>query len=62
MVLAEALGRLPERDREALILRYVADLSLREIAAITGRTSAAVGMRLTRAKRKLRNLLEDDDD
>jgi RNA polymerase sigma-70 factor, ECF subfamily len=59
--LAEALRRLTSRERQAVVLRYYADRSLREIAATTGSTFPAVGMLLTRARRKLRALLEDDD-
>ena len=54
----EALAKLSERDRDFLILRYVEQLSMREIAEITGTTEAAVKMRHVRALEKLRELLE----
>jgi RNA polymerase sigma-70 factor (ECF subfamily) len=53
-----ALAELAERDREFLILRYVEQLSMREIAEITGATEAAVKMRHVRALERLRALLD----
>lgn len=53
----EALAKLSARDRDFLILRYVEQLSMREIAEITGATEAAVKMRHVRALEKLRELL-----
>jgi RNA polymerase sigma-70 factor (ECF subfamily) len=55
-----ALGQLAEGDREVLVLRYLEDLSTREIAAVLDVTQAAVKMRQLRALRRLRDLLGDD--
>jgi RNA polymerase sigma-70 factor (ECF subfamily) len=41
-LLVEELQRLPETQREALVLRFVAGLSLRETAASMGKTERAV--------------------
>jgi RNA polymerase sigma factor (sigma-70 family) len=60
--LMEALKRLSQKEREAVVLRYYGDRSLHEIASTMGSTVPAVGMLLTRARRRLRTLLEDDDD
>ena len=43
---------LPEAEREALLLRYVEDLSVREIAGIIGRTEKGVESLLRRAKQR----------
>jgi RNA polymerase sigma-70 factor (ECF subfamily) len=43
---------LPEAEREALLLRYVEDLSVREIAAIMKRTEKAVESLLRRARQR----------
>jgi RNA polymerase sigma-70 factor, ECF subfamily len=53
----DALGRLGERDREVLILRYLEQLSAAEIAAVVGSTPGAVKVRHLRALERLRALL-----
>jgi RNA polymerase sigma-70 factor (ECF subfamily) len=58
--LRRALAQLPEGDREVLVLRYLEDLSPKEIAAVLDVTEAAVKMRQLRALRRLRDLLGDD--
>jgi RNA polymerase sigma-70 factor (ECF subfamily) len=61
LALAEALAKLPPGQRAASILHYYADYSLQETAAVLGSTVPAVGMQLTRARRRLRELLEERD-
>jgi RNA polymerase sigma-70 factor (ECF subfamily) len=58
--LLEALGALPERDRELLVLRYLEGLSTDEIAAELGTSRGAVMTRHTRALVRLRGLFGDD--
>jgi RNA polymerase sigma-70 factor, ECF subfamily len=41
-VLVEELGRLPETQREVLMLRFVAGLSAREVGGAVGKTESAV--------------------
>jgi DNA-directed RNA polymerase specialized sigma24 family protein len=43
-----------------VVLHHAADLPVREVAVSLGMTSAAVRMNLTRARRRLRELLEED--
>jgi RNA polymerase sigma-70 factor, ECF subfamily len=52
-----ALGALPEQDREVLVLRYLEDLSAREVGAVLGTSEAAAKMRALRALRRLRGLM-----
>lgn len=59
--LSEALSKLPEKQRAAVILHYYADLKVRDVAAVMGTSSAAVKVSLMRARRSLRSLLETDD-
>lgn len=54
-----ALSLLPETYREPLLLQVLGGLSSAEIAASLGSTEEAVNMRLTRARRTLRDLLGD---
>jgi RNA polymerase sigma-70 factor (ECF subfamily) len=59
--LSEALSRLPDGQRAAVVLHYDADLPIRDVARVMGSTSAAVKVSLMRARRRLRTLLETDD-
>jgi RNA polymerase sigma-70 factor, ECF subfamily len=52
--LASALNHLDPREREAVALRYGADLSMPELARVTGEPLTTVEARVYRALRKLR--------
>ncbi len=54
--LAMAIGRLHGRERDALALRYGAELSVGEIAELLGHTPAEVKQRVARGVRGLREL------
>jgi RNA polymerase sigma-70 factor (ECF subfamily) len=51
------LDRLPERDREVLVLRHLDQLSVREMAAVLGIREGAVKTRHLRALQRFRELL-----
>jgi RNA polymerase sigma-70 factor (ECF subfamily) len=53
-----ALARLPEGDREVLVLRYLEELATAEVAAVLQISEAAVKMRHRRALDHLSRLLE----
>ncbi len=55
-----AVERLPEADREAVVLRFYEDLSHADIAAVLGSSPAAVKQRIWRAMGKLRFLLHGE--
>jgi RNA polymerase sigma-70 factor (ECF subfamily) len=55
-----ALGRLPDGDREVLVLRHLEQMPAREVAAVLGVGEGAVRMRLVRALARLRELLDSD--
>src|SRR6516164_6162344 len=59
VLLAEALGRLPEEWRELLILRHLEGLTFPEVARSMGRTVDSVKKQWPRALAGLRRLLED---
>ena len=48
---------LPEKYREAIYLFYYEGYAVKEIAALTGRSEAAVSAHLSRGRKKLRELL-----
>ena len=58
--LEDAVGRLGERDRELIALRYGADLSARQIAQQLDMQTNAVEVALHRALGRLRAVLDDE--
>lgn len=56
----EALTKLPEKQREALILRYMNDISLPDIAEIMQEKEGNVRILIHRALKRLRELLDTD--
>jgi RNA polymerase sigma-70 factor (ECF subfamily) len=59
--LVDALGSLPEAQREALVLHYWQGLKLAEVAEQLGRSSAAVAGLLQRGLKALRQLLAEPE-
>jgi RNA polymerase sigma-70 factor (ECF subfamily) len=57
----QAISRLGDRDREVLILRYLEQLSVLEIAAIVGSTTGAIKVRHLRALERLRGFLGEEE-
>ncbi|HEY3280658.1 MAG TPA: RNA polymerase sigma factor [Armatimonadota bacterium] len=55
----EAIQLLPPKDRTVVTLRYLDDLPYSDIAQSLGTTEANVMMRMSRARRKLREILKD---
>ena len=60
--LRDALDRLPEREREVLLLRYYSDLAFREIAGIVGRPMGTVLWQARRGVERLREMQKDAGD
>lgn len=56
--LLDALAVLPERQRAAVVLRFYADLSEREVAAALGCAPGTVGSLVHRALATLRSVVE----
>ncbi len=56
-----ALPRLTPKQRVAIVLHYYSGYSLKEVAKITGSTPSAVGVHLHRGRKRLRELLGDDE-
>jgi DNA-directed RNA polymerase specialized sigma24 family protein len=56
-----AVRFLSRRQREVIVLRYIADLPRAEIAHVLGISEGTVGSTLFDASRTLRTLLDDDD-
>lgn len=60
-VLRDALDKLKPSEREALVLRYVADLSHREIATACGLDEAAARKRISRALERMRSVMPSEE-
>ena len=54
--MVRALRQLPDIERTALVLRYVDDLSVREVAALLGRSVDGTDALLRRAKERFRTV------
>ena len=54
------LQKLPDLYREVIAMRYVDDLSLKEIAVLIEESENVVSVRLHRGLRKLRELLDEE--
>jgi RNA polymerase sigma-70 factor, ECF subfamily len=55
----EAVGQLKQDDREVIVLFYLENQSIRQIAEMLGKTGNAVEVRLHRARQRLALLLKD---
>ena len=55
----EALGQLPEAQRQALVLHHLCDLPVHAVAAETGVAEGTVKARLSRGRTALAALLDD---
>ncbi len=53
------MTELRPRDREILVLHYLQELSVPEIAKLTGRSHNAIEVRLSRARQRLKVVLEN---
>lgn len=61
VALVAALRKLPERQRLAVVLHYLADLPVKEVAVQTGAATGTVVSWLHRARARLATLLSDTD-
>jgi RNA polymerase sigma-70 factor, ECF subfamily len=54
------LQKIPDHYREIVLMRYVEELSIKEIAAILGETENNVSVRLHRALEKLKAIFDTE--
>ncbi len=62
VIVTEALKRLPEQEREILLLRYYQELKIKDIARVLGLKLSTAKYHLKRAQEMLGELLEEKDD
>lgn len=60
-ILSRALARLPLVQRQVVVLRYVEDLSIDEVARLTGRAVGTVKSQSSRGLAELRTLLTEQE-
>ncbi len=58
--LLDTIRRLPERDRDAVYLYYYEEYTIKEIAKLLGEREGTIRSRLSRARKKLRAIMEGD--
>ncbi len=56
----ESVWKLPQRDRYIVYLFYFEDLSVKEIALLLNEQTGTITSRLSRARKKLKQLLKGD--
>ncbi|GAA3286375.1 SigE family RNA polymerase sigma factor [Dactylosporangium vinaceum] len=61
VVLRDALRAIPEGQRTVLVLRFLCDLSVEEVAAVLGRSEGTVKSQTSHGIRALRRLLHVED-
>ncbi|MHC4665163.1 MAG: RNA polymerase sigma factor [Planctomycetota bacterium] len=59
--LLAAVLRLPESENQVVMLRYFSGQSVREVAEILGRSVGTVTKQLSRAHKRLRNILKESE-
>ena len=59
MLFRSAVAQLPEEEQALLQLFYYEEKTLSDISFITGLNTAAVANRLSRTRKKLRKLIEN---
>lgn len=60
--LIEDVMRLPDKEKNVILLYYYQNMSVREVARALGIGISAVSMRLKKARTRLRVMLEEGDD
>ena len=58
-MLAQAIDQLPPVQRTVLTLYHLQEMSIADIAAVTGLADGTIKSHLFRSRRQLRDLLED---
>jgi RNA polymerase sigma factor (sigma-70 family) len=56
--LLAAVGKLPKSEKHVVVLRYLGDNSVKDVADIVGRSVGIVTKQLSRAHKRLRKILE----
>lgn len=58
--MVQAIGKLPERERDLLYFKYILEMNDEEIGQILGIATASVRQYLTRSRRKARELMDKE--
>ena len=59
--LLDTIRRLPERDRDAVYLYYYEEYTVKEVAKLLGEREGTTRSRLSRARKKLRAIMEGEN-
>lgn len=58
--MVQAIGKLPERERDLLYFKYILEMNDEQIGQILGIATASVRQYLTRSRRKARELMDKE--
>ncbi|MBE5957199.1 MAG: sigma-70 family RNA polymerase sigma factor [Lachnospiraceae bacterium] len=58
--ISSAIMKLPILDREIILLYYYEELSLKEMSSIIGKSESAAMKRLSRARKKIKDILKEE--
>ena len=59
--LLEAVAKLPESERQVVMLRYFGPYNVRELASVVGRSVGTVTKQLSRARKRLKRRLQESE-
>ena len=62
VALVEDVMRLPDKEKDVILLYYYQNMNVREVAQALGIGISAVSMRLKKARTRLRGMLEEGED
>lgn len=60
--LNELITRMPDKEKELIYLRYVAEMKFTDMAVVLGRKESAVKKSLYRLQTRLQNIMEENHD
>ena len=60
--LLDTIRQLPERDRDAVYLYYYEEYAVKDVAKLLGEREGTTRSRLSRARQKLRAIMEGEND
>ncbi|MES2470803.1 MAG: sigma-70 family RNA polymerase sigma factor [Patescibacteria group bacterium] len=58
-ILMKYLDKLPKRNRDVIVMRYIDEMGVNEIAAVTGESVNVISVRIHRTLKQLKTILQE---